>query len=55
VADRFEAGESGFKVEEIRGFSGIERTGSLYLILITIPRNSAAGHDVPSLCSFVFI
>ncbi len=32
MADRFEAGGTGFKVEEIRGFPEIERTGSLYLI-----------------------
>ncbi|MCD4799847.1 MAG: hypothetical protein K8R19_12685, partial [Methanosarcinales archaeon] len=32
VADRFKSGASGFKVEEIREFPEIERTGSLYLI-----------------------
>ena len=47
MAGRFESGVSGFKVEEIREFPGIERTWSLYLILITIPRISAAvGCDV---------
>jgi hypothetical protein len=32
VADRFESGANGFKVEEIREFPEIERTGSLYSI-----------------------
>ena len=32
VADRFEAGKSGFKVAEIRKFPAIERNGSHYVI-----------------------